>query len=248
MVFGQNFQDRGQPSTKTHHSAAALQAAQAIIGAQTRVLSLQNGLGNAARLAAHVPIERIAIGVTTVPADLAAPGHVRSHGEAYTRMQMADGHDEPALQQLADALQAAGLVCSIDDQVQAAIWSKVAFNAALNSIAAVSGCTVGQIGALQQSRELARGIVREVLAVARAEGMAVAEQAVLDTLEHALDHHLQHKPSMLQDIEAGRATEIDAINAEVLRVARRHNIVSPFTEALCTLVRLREGRSQASGA
>ena len=64
------------------------------------------------------------------------------------------------------------------------------------------------------------------------------------TLDHALDHHLTHKPSMLQDLLAGRRTEIDAINGEVLRVARRLGVPAPCTEALDALVRLREGLGQ----
>jgi 2-dehydropantoate 2-reductase len=226
--------------TKTLHTASALEAARGVLQADTLVLTLQNGLGNADRLAHFVAPERIAVGVTTVPSDMVAPGRVHSHGEGHVRMMMADGRHADRLSALAQALTDAGLAATVDPTVQAAIWQKVAFNAALNTVCAVANCTVGDVGQSPAARPLAHRIVTEVLAVAAADGARVDEGAVHATLDHALDHHLTHKPSMLQDLLAGRPTEIDAINGEVLRVARRLAIPAPCTEALDALVRLRE--------
>ncbi|NDY93474.1 ketopantoate reductase family protein [Ideonella livida] len=225
--------------TKTLHTERALAAVVGLIGPHTRVLSLQNGLGNAERLAVQVPWERIAVGVTTVPADLQAPGQVHSGGQGHVRMMWAEGHDDPALARLAEALTDVGLHGTVDPGVKAAIWEKVAFNAALNSLCAVTGCTVGEIGAHAASRTLAHAIASEVLAVARQSGVQ-ARDAVHGVLDHAMDHHLHHKPSMLQDVLAGRPTEIEAINGEVVRQAASLGCAVPLTDTLATLVRLRE--------
>lgn len=229
--------------TKTLHTTQAMAAAQHLLRPDTIVLTLQNGLGNADKLARFVAPAQVAVGVTTVPADLVEPGHVHSHGQGQVRMTMADGRPNERLAALAAALTAAGLPAVLDPTAQAAIWQKVAFNAALNTVCGVSGGTVGEVGRAPAARALAHRIAGEVLAVAGAEGLQVDTAGVHATLDHALDHHLAHKPSMLQDLLAGRPTEIDAINGEVLRVAARHGMAAPCTEALDALVRLREGLS-----
>lgn len=226
--------------TKTLHTQGAMEAVRHLLHDQLLVLTLQNGLGNAERVARFLPMSRIAVGVTTVPADMTGPGHVHSHGGGKNRMMMADGRPSEALQALAEALTQAGLPSALDPTVQGAIWQKAAFNAALNTVCAVTCATVGQVGRQPQARELAHDIATEVLNVASANGLEVDAKGLHETLDHALDHHLQHKPSMLQDLLAGRPTEVDAINGEVLRLARRLGVEAPRTQALDALTRLRE--------
>lgn len=226
--------------TKAMHTQGALEAARHLVGPQTRLLSLQNGLGNAEKLMGFADASRIAIGMTTVPADLVAPGEVHSHGESKTRAVMLDGGNGAALDALAAALNAAGLPCAVDPQAIVAIWEKVAFNVALNSLCAVTRRTVGALGNAAEGRDLAHAVAREVLAVAQAEGLAVSSERTHATIDHALDHHGGHKPSMLQDLLAGRPTEIETLNGAVVRFARKHGIAAPRTDALYALVRMAE--------
>jgi len=229
--------------TKTLHTIPALQGVRHLIGDGTHVLSLQNGLGNVEKITECVPIERVLVGVTTWPADLVGPGEVHSHGLGGVRLMSADGREHPLIAAVVAAFSEAGLKARQDDAVWAAIWEKVAFNAALNGICSVSGCTVGQVGAQAESRALAHEVVSEVLAVALAQGVAVSQDAVHATVDHALDHHKDHKPSMLQDLLAGRATEIDAICGAPVRAGLALGVATPLTKALHALVRLLESRS-----
>lgn len=236
---------RAQPDwlivfTKAMHTQGALAAARHLIGPHTRLLSLQNGLGNAERLAAFADGSRIAIGMTTVPADLAAPGEVHSHGESRTRVVMADGSEDAALDALAAALTGAGLPCAVDPDASVAIWEKVAFNVALNSLCAVTRRTVGALGGDAGGRQLAHAVASEVLAVAQAEGLAVSLERAHATIDHALDHHGGHKPSMLQDLLAKRPTEIETLNGAVVRAAGHRGIEVPRTETLHALVKMAE--------
>jgi len=150
--------------TKTLHTTAALDGVRSLIGPMTQVLSLQNGLGNVEAIGAFVPKERTLIGVTTWPADLVGPGHVHSHGQGAIRLMSADGVQRPAVAEVVAALSAAGLRCEADATVWAAIWEKVAFNAALNSLCAVTGCSVDQLGAVDDGTSMAFAIVSEVVA------------------------------------------------------------------------------------
>jgi len=224
--------------TKTQHTAAALEAAHAALGPQTALLSLQNGLGNAERLARFAPPARVLVGVTTWPADKSQPGRVSSHGSGTIRLMSADGTQSFALTQTVEALNSAGLACTADPDVWAAIWEKVAFNAALNSLCAVTHCTVGELTNTPDGETLALKIVGEVLAVARARGIATDEAHVAGNVRHALAHHRAHRPSMLQDVLAGRRTEIEAINGAVVEAANAAGLAVPYTETLLRLVRL----------
>lgn len=228
--------------TKSLHTRVALDGVRALLTPRTHVLTLQNGLGNVETLNAFVPLERILVGVTTWPADAAGPAHVRSHGAGTIRMMTADGEARPFATAVADALSRAGLACTLDADVWAAIWEKVAFNAALNTLCAVTGCTVDQLGNHHDGPRLALAIAAETAAVARANGIAVDGERIARNVEHAIGEHRGHRPSMLQDVLAGRRTEIDAISGKVVAAARETGVAVPHTETLLALVRLIDAR------
>ncbi len=230
--------------TKTMHTEAALTAASSVLGPETALLSLQNGLGNAERLARFAAPERVMIGVTTWPADKSEPGRVSSHGNGTIRLMSADGKRTSALEQTVAVLNEASLACRADADVWAAIWEKVAFNAALNSLCAVTQCTVGELTHAPDGELLALKIVAEVVAVAHARGIAADQGHVVSNVRDALAHHGAHRPSMLQDVLAGRRTEIEAINGAVVDAAASVGVDVPCTDTLARLVRLVEARTR----
>jgi 2-dehydropantoate 2-reductase len=142
--------------------------------------------------------------------------------------------------QVVNLLNASGQQSIADQSVGVAIWSKVAFNCAMNAICALAECTVGQLGANPAGRRLALEVVDEVVAVANHKDIAVDGPKVRSTVEHALENHLNHKPSMLQDMLAGRATEINSINGAVADIADKIGVPVPRTRALHSLVALKE--------
>lgn len=231
--------------TKTLRTGAALSGVSHLLGDHTQVLSLQNGLGNVEKIRVFVPPERILIGVTTWPADVVAPGDVHSHGEGAIRLWTADGSQRVALAECVAALNMAGLHCAADPTVWASVWEKVAFNAGLNSICAATGCTVDQLDLLPEGRALALRIVSEVTAVAQAIGVAADLDKPSRNVGNAISHHHGHKPSMLQDVLAGRPTEIAAINGAVVAAAAKAGVSVPCTEVMLTLIRLIEARRSA---
>ncbi|KPA95914.1 ketopantoate reductase family protein [Pseudomonas asplenii] len=227
--------------TKGFHTAAAIDSVRHLVGPDTWALSVQNGLGNAELIADVVPAERVIVGMTNLPADLVAPGVVHSHGEGHVNLWSYGGEDSPIVQKVAAVFSQAGLPCEADPRVQVAIWEKVAFNAALNSVCAVTRQTVGAVGRCEQGRQVLASILAETVAVAQANGVAVDSERVNAAVNHALHHHQQHKPSMLQDLEAGRKTEIDFINGAVVAQGRRLGVATPVLQALYNLVKVSEG-------
>ncbi|MGJ7496513.1 ketopantoate reductase family protein [Variovorax sp. RT4R15] len=225
--------------TKSAHTRAALQSIAHLVDPGTHFLSLQNGIGHAEVLQDFAATNRIAVGVTTWPARLLGHGEVSSLGQGGIRFMPSDGQPSAVFAQLAADLNLAGLNSRLDPQVREAIWEKLAFNAAFNGVCGVTRQTVDGL-ANPMGQGLLDSVLDEVLAVAQAHGVAASAERVRAAVQDALIHHQGHQPSMLQDLLAGRATEVGAIHGAVLQVAERLGIAVPVTRTLYQLVSLCE--------
>jgi 2-dehydropantoate 2-reductase len=228
--------------TKTFHTDAALEGVKSIIGPATHAMTLQNGLGNDEAVARHVARERVIVGVSTLPSDLIGPGRVRSHGEGGSKIYPAYGGDTGFAQEVADLLTAGGLPTVLEPDIRAAIWSKAIFNAAMNALCALTRRTPGFLGAHEEARALIRTVVLEGVRAAQASGVAIEAEPILDLTVVSVTDHADHEASMLQDVKAGRRTEVDAINGAIVRAAQAAGVTVPVTETLWRLVKLEEAK------
>ena len=228
--------------TKAAHTHAALRSIAHLMGPDTLLLSLQNGIGHIDTLHEFADAGQIAVGVTTWPARLLGPGKVSSLGSGKIRFMPRTGQASPGFEDFRDDLDRAGLHCEIDPQVETAIWEKLAFNAAFNGLCGITRQTVDGL-----ANPLGRGLIREVLdeviAVAAASRITVDAERVHATVEDALNHHIGHQPSLLQDLLAKRPTETDSIHGAVVRAAERHGIATPMTRTLHRLISLAQQRT-----
>jgi 2-dehydropantoate 2-reductase len=193
-------------------------------------------------VARHVARERVIAGVSTLPSDLLGPGRVRSHGEGGSKIYPAFGEDTAFAQRVADLLTAGALPTVLEPNIHAAIWSKAIFNAAMNTLCALTLRTPGFLGAHEESRALIRTVVLEGVAAANASGVAIEAQPILDLTVVSMTDHADHEASMLQDVKAERRTEVDAINGAIVRAARAGGVATPVTETLWRLVKLEEAK------
>jgi len=228
--------------TKTFHTDAAIAGIAAAIGPETWLLSLQNGLGNDRRLAAHAAKERIMVGSSSLPSDLVGPGKVRSHGEGGSKLYPAFGGDPAFAREICNLLTEGGLPAALEPDIHGAIWSKAIFNATMNPLCALTRRTPGFLGAHEESRALIRALVEEGVAVANASGIAISAQPIHDLTHVSVTDHADHEASMLQDVKAGRRTEVDAINGAIVEAARAAGVAAPLTETLWRLVKLEEAK------
>ena len=228
--------------TKTFHTDAALAGIAPASGPETWLLSLQNGLGNDRRLAAHAAEERVLVGASSLPSDLVGPGKVRSHGEGGSKLYPAFGGDSAFAQEVCRLLSQGGLPAELEPEIHVAIWSKAIFNATMNPLCALTRRTPGFLGAHAESRAMITAAVEEGVAVANASGVPVPARPIHDLTEVSMTDHANHEASMLQDVKAGRRTEVDAINGAIVEAGRAIGVAAPVLETLWRLVKLEEAK------
>ena len=228
--------------TKTGATHAALADARPVIDETTRLVSVQNGLGNAEMLADFVPMDRIIYGTTMAPGDIVAPGVVRTHGQHVTQFCAAgtDPGTAAMADDLARMLTDAGLQTRVNPDVDRVIWAKVSFNCAMNSLCALLGRTPGPLLDDPETKALVLATIMEGCDVAAAAGVEVDRGARRDTIEMVHREHRDHKPSMLVDVENGRRTEIESLNGAVDAAGERLGVPTPRVQTLLALIHARE--------
>ena len=232
---------------KSFDTEAAIASAQALIGPQTAVLSLQNGVGHEDILALHVDRSRIVVGRTYVGGSPLGPGHVIAgyHGKD-THIGELDGCLSQRVQDLAQAFGAAGLQTQVSTHILGTVWDKLLINVATGAITAITGLTYGQLYQSAQLQVVGLAAVREAMAVAAAQGIAlsITDPLVAWTKAGAgLGHDF--KTSMLQSIEKGSITEVDYVNGAVVRLGERLGVATPVNGTLRALLKALEATSTA---
>lgn len=230
--------------TKTGATRVALQAALPVIGPQTRLVTVQNGLGNAAVLGEFVPMNRVIYGTTMAPGDIVGDGVVSTHGAHVTHFCGAgtDPVTAEMADQLASMLSGAGIETRVNPDVDRVIWAKVSFNCAMNSLCALLGMTPGTLLDSDEMKALVMATVMESCDVAASVGVQVDREAVRQTLEMVHLEHRDHIPSMLVDFCNHRPTEIDALNGAVVALGEDRRVPTPHNKTLLALVRAREAQ------
>ncbi|HEX5689312.1 MAG TPA: 2-dehydropantoate 2-reductase, partial [Roseiflexaceae bacterium] len=187
---------------------------------------------------ANMEVERV-IGCVVYPAaELAAPGVVRHiEGDRFSLGEL-DGVKSERLQRLAKTLSAAGLKAPIRPRLRSEIWVKLWGNLAFNPISALTRATLADICAFPPTRELARAMMAEAQTIA--ESLGVEFPISIEQRIAGAEQVGAHKTSMLQDIEAGRATEIDALVGAVAELGRLVDVPTPHIDALYASVKLLE--------
>jgi len=228
---------------KCHQTGAAAQLAQPLVGPDTAVVSLQNGWGNGDVLASSFDEDRLLVGVTYISSTVRASGEVAYSGVGPTKLGAWTSAGAPRAEAVAGWLRAGGLDVEVPADVRTEIWKKLVLNCATLPTAALTGLTAGALGAHEEMTGLWRAAAVEAVAAGRAEGYDLDPEERLEAIAAVLARAGDGKASMLQDVEAGRRTEIDVISGAVLRAAQAHDVDVPVTRALHALVKgLETGR------
>jgi 2-dehydropantoate 2-reductase len=206
-------------------------------------VTLQNGLGNREKLAAHLGEARVSLGVTTSGATLLGPGHIRAGGDGVTHL--ANRED---LVPLAELLESAGFDVESADDVEALAWGKAVINAAINPVTALLRFPNGELLSPSQvgAWEVSCNAALEAAAVAAARGVRLPFDDPVGQVAEVARRTAENRSSMLQDVERGRPTEIDAINGAIASEGERLGVPTPVNRMLWNLVRCLASNSGVS--
>jgi 2-dehydropantoate 2-reductase len=228
-------------------AARALAAAPGVVGERARFVLCQNGWGNAERFARHFPPERIWSARVITGFRREAPHHVdvTVHAEP-VRIGSLFGEDPARVAPLCAALAKGGVPCEPSARIAEDLWAKLLYNAALNPLGAILGASYGALGASPHARPVLEALARETFAVMQAAGQRThwpsADACLADLYARLLPATAAHESSMLQDLRAGRPSEIDAITGAVVELAGRHGVPAPVSRSVLALVRFLEAR------
>jgi len=223
-------------TTKTPGTAWAAEIAARLLAADGVGLTIQNGLGNYETLVEHLGADRVAVGVIYVGAQL-VNGELRATGPGKVELGRPGAVASRAkLDELGRLLREGGMDVTLVDDAWPAVWRKVVTNAAVNPLTALIRRTNAELLADAPASRVADCIAREVARVATASGVRMAEDEAVKQWRAMAELTGANRSSMLQDVEAGRPTEIDAISGAVVREAERHGVAAPMNQAMTLLV------------
>ena len=205
------------------------------IGRNVPVLSLQNGLGNVESLRRRLGSDSIIAGTTTEAALATGPGSVIHYGIGITWVGEMNGKRSERCLAVKRAFRGAGFSTVISNKINGVLWSKAVVNSAINPISAIAHVRNGDILKTAELREVASKVIDEGSAVAYANGI-VLKPAPKPLFERVLTMTSRNKSSMLQDIEAGRRTEIRQLNGAIARLGSLVGVSAPFNYLLTNLV------------
>lgn len=211
-----------------------------IIGPNTKVLSLLNGLGHATTMRRYIPEESIMVGVTIWLAGLKGPGHAHLEGPGSIFLQNMIGDGQSA-EAIVTMFNQAGLNATYDDNVIEAIWRKTCVNGVMNPTCTIMDCTIGELFGTEGGFNLVQGIFKEFIAVARAEMGAIDEEGIWKYIMETSKKAASHYPSMHQDlVQHGRKTEIDYLNGSVVFKGKRVGIETPYCQMITDMIHAKE--------
>jgi 2-dehydropantoate 2-reductase len=221
-------------------TAQAAGVAKSCLSSQGFALSLQNGIGNVEALGEALGLERVVAGSTYNSGASLGLARVVHSNAGPTWIGEAMGGRSERVRDLARRLTAAGLPTTVSEKVMSVIWSKFVHNCAINPVSAITGLRPGEIARNPSAAWIMEALLDEILAVVDRAGVELPPHTRAEIYDHAWERY--NKPSMLQHLEAGRATEIDALNGALVKKAKALGVAAPVNAAIAAVVKAIEAQ------
>lgn len=218
---------------KAYDTEAAAEAMRPLVGPDTVVLPIQNGIDSAERIGRLVGPARVLGGLAALSSVIEAPGVIGHRaGPDVLRFGELGGGTSPRAERLLAVLQHAGVKAELHPDIRVALWEKFLLICGLSGLTALTRLPLGAVVACPETAALLRGVMAEVEAVARAEGVALPGGCVDRTLAFFQASDPAIRGSLYWDLEAGRRLEVETLNGTVVRLGRARGVPTPLNFAV----------------
>jgi 2-dehydropantoate 2-reductase len=227
-------------AVKLWDTEKAAEQARPLLGPNTRVITLQNGVDSYERIAPIVGKERAIAGVTYVVTVIDRPGVIKQTSKFQSIIcGTSDGRPDADLQAFVDAAKAANIPITLSDDIERDRWHKFIFLSGTSGVTAISRNPMGPILSDPDTRALLRNIMRETLAVGKAKGVALDDGFVDERMAFA-DKNVPAtmKASMANDLDRGNRLELDWLAGEVCRLGKELNVPTPVNDTIYAALKL----------
>ncbi len=223
--------------TKTYGTDEAVAKIKPIVGSDTTVLSLQNGIDAAERIGKVVGMGHMIAGATWISSAVEAPGVIKQVSD-FRRVVIGelDGRKTPRIEAIYEALKDTGVTAELSDDILKVLWTKFVFISAASSFGSLTRLPLAEFRGVPETRELIILLMREVEAVGRAQGVKLDADVVEKTLAFMDSVGPKIKASMQVDVESGHRSEIESIVGVIGRKGRELGVPTPIGDALYALL------------
>jgi len=236
---------------KRYHDETAIPALAPMVGPQTLLLPLQNGVDSADRLAEVYGWERVLLGTTYIDAHIKAPGLIaQTGGPCRIVFGERDGSLTERARRVEATLRKAEIDAVLSSDIQREVWTKFVYICGLSGMLSITRATLAEVLDLPETRDLLVRTMRETAEVGRARGVNLPPDVVERTLALFEASRWVATSSMKRDLLAGRRIEVDALNGTVVRLGRQAGVPTPVNEVLYGVLKLADEqarRREASG-
>ncbi|MBC8436440.1 MAG: 2-dehydropantoate 2-reductase, partial [Candidatus Omnitrophica bacterium] len=216
---------------------AAIINARPLIGNNTKVLTLQNGIGNLETITEIVGSDIVIGGTTNLGATLLEEAKVRYAGKGETVIGRPDGKIPVEMRWIRETFDKAGLEIRFSRDIKGLLWSKLILNAGINALTAITQLKNGRLIEIEGARRILRGAVTEATRIAKRKKIKLIYDDPLAKAEAVCEATANNISSMLQDVLKHKRTEIDFINGVIVRFGQELNLAVPYNSMLLDLVK-----------
>lgn len=238
---------------KSFDTAEAIKQASPLLAEDGVVISLQNGLGNVEKIADQVGAKRTVGGRVIFGVEIPQPGKAKVTVYADKVLLGTIESDKESkvikekINHIADDFNKAHIPTDVVDDILSYIWAKVLYNCALNPLAALLNVPYGELGKNQETRAIMKEIVNEIYQVADQKALVLPQRTAEEYFHHLMNQLIpataSHHASMLQDLQGGRRTEIDALNGAISQMAASLGLAAPNNCLITRLIHFCESRT-----
>ena len=224
-------------SVKAHQNAKAVPLIKPLIGSDTTILTIQNGVESADEIGEEYGAERVLPGSAYVISNVISPGVVKQQSPV-PRVAFGESNGERSQRAIAvqDAFKKANITAELSGDISRVLWSKLLYNSPANGMASAARLSPRDLMEFPEGASMFKSAIQEVADVGTASGVRFGEDDVQGAMDLIAARPMGARGSMQADLEAGRPLELDAIVGSVGRIGRKVNVPTPIFDLLYTLL------------